>query len=63
MKHPPPPGTRTFIAHCPNCGGDHPHYQTEDDRNDEMRGTGERIAVDVFHWCTNCNHRIDLTRH
>jgi hypothetical protein len=60
MDYPPPPGKPTFMAHCSNCGGEHPHYRTEDDLSDEFRGDTEPILL-RFNWCTNCDYQTGVT--
>jgi hypothetical protein len=56
MNHPPPPGTRTFLAPCETCGGVRPHYTFTDDVGDEFGR--EPGAVNVLRVCTECGRTV-----
>jgi len=58
----PPPGAPQFTKDCSICQRQTLHYLTIDDRNDELRGTSERIPVDRYETCTACGHTRDVTR-
>jgi len=60
MAYEPPAGTPTYLKRCVECRSETPHFQFQDDRNDELRGSG-RIPVDRYEVCTSCQHTTDLT--
>ena len=61
MMREPPPGAQTSMKTCLICQRQTLHYLTTDDRNDELRGTSERIPVDRYETCTACGHTRNLT--
>ena len=61
MMREPPPGAPQFTKDCSICQRQTLHYLTIDDRNDELRGTSERIPVDRYETSTACGHTRDVT--